>query len=105
MSAEKLSVSLDSETVTRARRAADRDGVPLSRWLDRAARRVADLEEGRIALEEHFARFGEPTEEAEAEAQSVIEKTGIGRPVPAEDARANRAALAYIDQFGEVGDE
>ncbi|MEV6817937.1 hypothetical protein AB0M72_04190 [Nocardiopsis dassonvillei] len=105
MSAEKLSVSLDSETVARARRAADRDGVPLSSWLDRAARRVADLEEARIALEEHFAVFGEPTADVEAQARSVIEATGIGRPVPADDDRANQAALAYLDRYGEVGDE
>lgn len=98
MSAEKLSVSLDSETVARARRAAERDGVPLSRWLDRAARRTADLEEGRVVLEEHFAEYGEPTAEAQAASRAAAEETGVGRPVPWEDAQANQAALAQLDE-------
>jgi hypothetical protein len=102
MTAEKLSVSLESETVARARRAAERDGIPLSRWLDRAARRAADLEEGRAALEEHFAEHGEPRPEAVARARAEMDRTGVGRPVPPEDLRATDAALAYPDRLAEV---
>ncbi|MEV2278374.1 hypothetical protein AB0I72_22580 [Nocardiopsis sp. NPDC049922] len=54
-------------------------------------------DEARIALEEHFAKHGEPTEEARARVQEAIQTTGVGRPVPIEDAQANRAALAYLD--------
>ncbi|MFE9243038.1 hypothetical protein [Nocardiopsis sp. NPDC006938] len=105
MSAEKLSVSLETETLERARRAAAREGVPLSRWLNRAARRAADLEEGSIALEEHFAEHGEPTAEAEAEAERVTERTGVGRPIPMDRARANQAALAHLDRLDEASDQ
>ena len=101
MSAEKLSVSLEAETVERARRAAEREGIPLSRWLNKAARQAADLEEGRIALEEHFAEFGAPSLEAEAHAERVIEETGIGRPIPGGRAQANQAALAHLDRLDE----
>lgn len=102
MTAEKLSVSLESETVARARRAAERDGIPLSRWLDRAARRAADLEEGRAALEEHFIEHGEPRPEAVARARAEMERTGVGHPVPPEDLRASDAALAYLDRLAEA---
>ncbi|MFI6575664.1 hypothetical protein ACIBFB_07665 [Nocardiopsis sp. NPDC050513] len=105
MSAEKLSVSLDSETLERARRAASRAGIPLSRWLDGAARREAALDEARIALEEHFAEHGEPTKEAQARVREAIQATGVGRPVPIEDARANQAALAYLDSLDEESEE
>ncbi len=37
--AEKVSLSLRSETLIRARHAARREGVSLSGWIDRAARR------------------------------------------------------------------
>ncbi len=37
--AEKVSLSLSSRTLSHARRAARREGVSLSRWIDRAARR------------------------------------------------------------------
>ncbi|MBB6171711.1 hypothetical protein HNR23_001771 [Nocardiopsis mwathae] len=97
MSAEKLSVSLAPETVARARRAAKRAGLPLSTWLDRAARHEADLEEARLALAEHFAEYGEPDEEAQAWAHDILDSTGVGRPEPPEDAIARREALARLD--------
>lgn len=74
--------------------------MPLSRWLDRAARKAADLEEARLVLEEHFAKHGEPTAEARAAARAAAEEAGVGRPVPWEDAQANQAALARIDEGG-----
>ena len=98
MAAEKLSVSLESETVARARRAAERDGVPLSRWLDRAARKAADLDEARLVLEEHFAEHGQPSQEARSDARSELEEAGVGRPVPLDEVKAAEEALAYLDR-------
>jgi hypothetical protein len=37
--AEKVTLSLSAETLAHARRAARRDGVSLSTWIDRATRR------------------------------------------------------------------
>ncbi|GAB3706527.1 hypothetical protein [Nocardiopsis oceani] len=49
MPVEQVLVTLDPETDERARRAADREGIPLSTWLERAVRaeldRVGDLGE------------------------------------------------------------
>ncbi|MBE3000946.1 hypothetical protein IDM40_19940 [Nocardiopsis sp. HNM0947] len=98
MAVEKLSVSLEPETVARARRAAEREGVPLSRWLDRVARKAADLEEARLVLEEHFAERGQPTEAAETASRAAAVETGVGQPVPWEDAQANQAVLARLDE-------
>lgn len=105
MSVEKLSVSLESETLERARRAAEREGVPLSRWLNKAARRTADLAEAQAALEEHFAENGEPTEEAKVEAKAALEAAGVGHPVPMEEAKAAVEALAYLDRLNRMEEE
>ncbi|USY20004.1 hypothetical protein NE857_33085 [Nocardiopsis exhalans] len=75
----EVSVFLEPDTVARARRAADRHGIPLNEWLARAIRQAADLSEARAVLEEHFAGHGEPT--AEAEAERMITEAGVGRPV------------------------
>ncbi|WP_017577521.1 hypothetical protein [Nocardiopsis kunsanensis] len=105
MAAEKLSVSLEAEVLERVRRAAERDGMPLSRWLNNAASRAVDLAEAHAALEEHFAEYGEPSSEARAEARAALEATGVGRPVPLEDAEAAEEALAYLDRISEVDEE
>ncbi|WP_232832139.1 hypothetical protein [Nocardiopsis sp. FIRDI 009] len=55
------------------------------------------------SLEEHFAEYGEPTEEAQARVREAIQATGIGSSVPIEDAQAHQAALAYLDGLEEGG--
>ncbi|WP_198932554.1 hypothetical protein, partial [Saccharothrix sp. CB00851] len=60
MAVEKLSVSLPGTVAARARRAAERAGVPLSAWLADAAEAAADLDDARAAAQEYAARFGEP---------------------------------------------
>jgi hypothetical protein len=52
--AEKVSLSLSADTLARARRAARREGVSLSSWLDRAARRQL-LQEAARQLDEWLA--------------------------------------------------
>lgn len=105
MSAEKLSVSLESETVERARRAAEREGIPLSRWLNKAAVREADLAEAQAALEAHFAEHGEPSPEERAEARAELEASGVGGPIPLDEVEAGEEALAHLDRVSEVAEE
>jgi hypothetical protein len=45
--AEKVTLSLNSDTLARARAAADHSGMSLSAWIDRAARREALRDAGR----------------------------------------------------------
>jgi hypothetical protein len=45
--ADKVTLSLNSDTLTRARAAAEHEGISLSAWMDRAARREALRDAGR----------------------------------------------------------
>lgn len=105
MAAEKLSISFDPETVGRARRAAEHEGLSLSTWTDRAARREADLAEGRAALAEQFAAFGEPEDEARAWVRARPAETGTGLPASADDAARRQDALTALDALSTEGTE
>lgn len=96
MAVEKLSVSLPDVVVARARRAAERAGVPLSTWLAEAAETAADLAEARAAAQEYAARFGEPDPAELAEIRAQLAEAGVGAPESPEDAAARTAALARL---------
>jgi hypothetical protein len=96
MPVEKLSVSMPDIVAARARRAAERAGVPLSTWLAQAAEAAADLAEAHSAAEEYAARFGEPDPDELAEIRPQLAATGVGRPESPEDIAARRAALARL---------
>lgn len=96
MAVEKLSVSLPDVVAGRARRAAERAGMPLSTWLAEAAEAAADLAEARAAVDEYVARFGEPDPEELAEIRAKLAEAGVFQPVPPEETAANRAALARL---------
>ncbi|NYI03884.1 hypothetical protein [Allostreptomyces psammosilenae] len=105
MAAEKLSISFDPETIDRARRAASRRGMALSTWIDRAARREADLDEARAALEAQFAEHGEPEEDVRAAAREALAAAGVGRPEPGADTAARRKGLNRLDALSSDGEE
>jgi len=96
MAVEKISVSLPERVIARARRAAKRDGVPLSTWLAEAAEAAADLAEAQAALEEYEALYGPPDPEAAAEMDRKLAEAGVFEPVPPEVTAANRAAMARL---------
>lgn len=96
MTVEKLSVSLPAIVVARARRAAERAGVPLSTWLAQAAEAAADLAEAHAAAEEYATRFGEPDPGELAEIRTQLAATDVGRPESPQDIAARRAALARL---------
>lgn len=96
MAVEKLSVSLPDIVVARARRAAERAGVPLSTWLAQASEAAAELAEAQAAAEEYAAKFGEPDPDELAEIRAQMAAAGVGRPEPQEDIAARRAVLARL---------
>lgn len=49
--ADKVTLSLNRETLSRARAEAEREGLTLSAWMDRAARRYALRDAGRRQAE------------------------------------------------------
>jgi len=93
---EKLSVSLPVVVVARARRAADRAGVPLSSWLADAAAAAADVEDARSAVEEYLEQFGEPDPDEAAAVRAELAAAGFGWPEPDADVAARTAALARL---------
>jgi hypothetical protein len=96
MTVEKLSVSLPGVVVARARRAADRAGVPLSSWLADAAAAAADVADARAAVEDYVARFGEPDSDEAAAVRADLAAAGFGQPESQEGDAARRAALARL---------
>jgi hypothetical protein len=96
MTVEKLSVSLPDIVAARARRAAERAGVPLSTWLAEAAEVAADLAEAQSAAEEYAIRFGEPDPDELAEIRAALAEAGVGKPETQEDVAARRAVLARL---------
>lgn len=96
MAVEKLSVSLPGVVVARARRAADRAGVPLSAWLADAAEAAADLAEAQAAAQDYAAQFGEPDPAELDEIRAELAEAGVGAPESPAEAAARAAALARL---------
>jgi len=96
MAVEKLSVSLPDVVAARARRAAERAGVPLSAWLAEAAEAAADLAEAQAAAQDYAASFGEPDPAELEQIRAQLAEAGVGAPEPQEDAAARAAALARL---------
>ncbi len=96
MTVEKLSVSLPDIVAARARRAAERAGVPLSAWLAEAAEMAADLAEARAAADTYAERFGEPDPDELALIRTQLAAAGVGVPEPQEEIAARKAALARL---------
>jgi hypothetical protein len=103
MAVKKISISLDSEVFERARRAAEAEGIPLSAWLSRAASEAADLAAAQAALAEYIGVYGEPDEEAMAQARAELEAIGFWKPETTEERAARLAALARLR--GEVPEQ
>ncbi|NGY63361.1 hypothetical protein G7043_31010 [Lentzea sp. NEAU-D13] len=96
MAVEKLSVSMPGVVVARARRAADRAGVPLSTWLAEAAEAAADLAEAQAAAQDYADRFGEPDQAELEQIRAELAEAGVGAPESSADAAARTAALARL---------
>ncbi|HEX7307407.1 hypothetical protein [Lentzea sp.] len=96
MAVEKLSVSLPDIVAARARRAAERAGIPLSTWLAEAAETAADLAEAQAAAQDYAAQFGEPDAGELSEIRAELAAAGVGAPESPEDAAARAAALARL---------
>ena len=101
MAVEKLSISLDAETLKAARHAAAREGMSLSAWLSHAAGQAAKLSLARAALEEYVAEFGESDPELDRRVSAALDAAGVGRPEPPERTRSRARALARLDGLTE----
>jgi hypothetical protein len=103
MAVKKISISLDSEVFERAKNAAEAEGIALSTWLSRAASEAADLAAAQAALAEYNEVYGEPDEEAMAQARADLETIGFWKPETVHERDARLAALARLR--GEVADQ
>ena len=89
MTGEQLTVTFEPEVAEAVARAAERDGVSLSVWLERLARkavvsaedeRARQLREALAAAQEVCEELG-ITDEQHAWAERVLDEFGIGRRV------------------------
>ncbi|MGH3512065.1 MAG: hypothetical protein ACRDQI_04435 [Pseudonocardiaceae bacterium] len=103
MAVKKISISLDSEVFERAKRAAEAEAIPLSAWLSRAAGEAADLAAAQAAFADYIEVYGEPDEEAIAEARAELEGIGFWKPETTEETASRLATLARLR--GEVPDQ
>lgn len=80
MAVEKISIALDASVVEAARKAAEREGLSLSAWINAAADEALAIERGLEAVAEHYREHGAPTPERIAEADRILDEAGIFAP-------------------------
>ena len=73
MGVKKLSVALDERVAEAAAASAERQGLSLSAWLNRAAQNALALEDGLAAVAEWEAEYGAFTAEEIAAADAVLD--------------------------------
>jgi len=81
MGVKKLSIALDERVAEAAAASAERHGLSLSAWLNRAAQNALAVEDGLAAVAEWEAEHGAFTAEEIAAADAVLD--AARKPVPA----------------------
>jgi hypothetical protein len=80
MGVKKLSIALDERVAEAAAASAERNGLSLSAWLNRAAQNALAVEDGLAAVAEWEAEHGAFTAEEIAAADAVLD--AARKPVP-----------------------
>lgn len=80
MGVRKLSIALDDRVANAAAASAERQGLSLSAWLNRAAESALSIEDGLAAVTEWEAEHGPLTAEELAKADTVLEAARPSRP-------------------------
>lgn len=73
MGVKKLSIALDERVAAAASASAEREGLSLSAWLNRAAENAIAIEEGLAAVAEWEAEHGAFTASELAAADAVLD--------------------------------
>lgn len=79
MAVEKISIALDASVVEAARKAAERDGMSLSAWINAAADEALAIERGLEAVAEYEREHGVFSAEERAAADRLLDEAGITR--------------------------
>jgi hypothetical protein len=80
MGVKKLSIALDERVAEAAAASAERHGLSLSAWLNRAAANALAVEDGLAAVAEWEAEHGAFTAEEIAAADAVLDAAGKAAP-------------------------
>jgi hypothetical protein len=80
MGVKKLSIALDERVADAAAASAERHGLSLSAWLNRAAQNALALEDGLAAVAEWEAEHGAFTAEEIAAADAVLDAARKAAP-------------------------
>jgi hypothetical protein len=81
MGVKKLSIALDERVAEAAAASAERHGLSLSAWLNRAAQSALAVEDGLAAVAEWEAEHGAFTAEEIAAAEAVLDAARKPAPV------------------------
>jgi hypothetical protein len=76
MGVKKLSVALDERVAAAASASAERQGLSLSAWLNRAAGNALAIEDGLAAVAEWEAEQGALTPEELRAADAILDRSG-----------------------------
>jgi hypothetical protein len=76
MGVRKLSVALDEQVAAAAASSAERHGLSLSAWLNRAAENALAIEDGLTAVAEWEAEHGALTAEELRSADAALDRDG-----------------------------
>ncbi|MCU0259435.1 MAG: hypothetical protein MUE78_00310 [Ilumatobacteraceae bacterium] len=82
MAVRKLSIALDETVATKVAEAAERAGLSVSAWLNRAAEHELAIETGLRAVEEWEAEHGPLTDDELSAADSLLDR--VATPASAE---------------------
>jgi len=74
MAVRKLSIALDEAVAAEVARAAEREGIAVSAWLNRAAARALAVDAGLDAVHDWEAEHGALTDEELAAADTVLDR-------------------------------
>jgi hypothetical protein len=74
MGVRKLSVALDADVASAVARAAERDGLSVSAWLNRAAERSLRVDAGLDAVRDWEADHGALTDDELAAADALLDR-------------------------------
>jgi hypothetical protein len=80
MGVKKLSIALDERVAEAAAASAERHGLSLSAWLNRAAQNALAVEEGLAAVAEWEAEHGAFTAEEIAAADAILDAARKATP-------------------------
>ncbi|MBT8207010.1 MAG: hypothetical protein HKN07_06455 [Acidimicrobiia bacterium] len=75
MTVKKISIALDPHVASAASDAAQRKGLSLSAWLNEAASRALQIDDGLAAVSAYEVEYGQLSDDSLDEADALLDQT------------------------------